>query len=103
MTSGQNGINYNFGLSIPAAVSGYAYIDYNRDETFEPGSPDAGFAGLTVTLTGTDALGRSVNLTTTTDVNGYYIFAGLLGGTYHDHPHGAQGGSTAPRLPTSGR
>jgi hypothetical protein len=80
MTSGQNGINYNFGLNIPAGVSGYAYLDINRNNVFDTG--DTGFSGLTVTLTGTNALGQSINLTTTTDVNGYYAFTGLFGGTY---------------------
>jgi len=82
MPSGQNGINYDFGLSLPAAVSGYVYVDYNRDGIYEPGNPDAALAGQTVTLTGTDAFGRSVNVTTTTDANGYYIFAGLFAGNY---------------------
>jgi hypothetical protein len=80
MAPGQNGSSYDFGVSVPAAVSGYVYVDYNRNQVMD--SADAGFASATVTLTGTDALGNSVSLTTTTDVNGHYIFAGLLSGTY---------------------
>ncbi|MBK8827105.1 MAG: T9SS type A sorting domain-containing protein [Saprospiraceae bacterium] len=44
---------------------------------FEPG-----IANVTVTLTGTDALGRVVNLTTTTNESGVYEFTGLVPGTY---------------------
>jgi hypothetical protein len=44
---------------------------------FEPG-----IANVTVTLTGTDALGRVVNLTTATNESGLYGFTGLVPGTY---------------------
>jgi hypothetical protein len=78
--SGQNGINYNFGLTLPVAVSGYVYMDYNNDQVFD--GLDTGFQGQVLTLTGTNLFGQSVSLTTTTDANGYYIFAGMLPGTY---------------------
>jgi large repetitive protein len=80
MTSGQNGINYNFGLDIPASVSGYVYMDFDRDGKFD--NADTGIAGATLTLTGTTVFGVPVNLTVTTDANGFYIFAGLTTGTY---------------------
>jgi hypothetical protein len=80
MASGQNGVSYNFGLSNPASVQGYVYIDTNRDGVFDTG--DGGLSNVTVTLTGTDVFGNSVSITTTTDVNGYYIFTGLSKGTY---------------------
>jgi hypothetical protein len=80
MASGQNGVSYNFGLSVPASVAGYVYLDNNRDGVFNSG--DSGLSNITVTLTGTDVLGHSVNLTTTTDATGYYIFTGLSAGTY---------------------
>ena len=80
LASGQSGINYDFGLSLPAAVSGNVYLDNNRDKVFDTG--DTAFANLTVHLTGIDVTGASISLTATTDVNGYYIFSGLLAGTY---------------------
>jgi len=43
----------------------------------------AGYAGLTVTLTGTDANGNAVSLTTTTAADGTYSFANLAAGTYN--------------------
>jgi hypothetical protein len=80
MTSGQTGINYDFGVSVPASVSGYVYIDYDGSQTFS--ANNAGFSGVTVKLTGTTTSGQSVSLTTTTDNSGYYIFADLANGTY---------------------
>jgi hypothetical protein len=80
LNSGQNGINDNFGLSIPVAVTGYVYLDFNRNGVRDSG--DGAFANQTLNLVGTDALGRSVSLTAKTDVNGYYIFSNLLAGTY---------------------
>src|SRR5205085_8035146 len=38
--------------------------------------------GVTITLTGTDINGHSVTFTTTTDVDGMYLFERLLPGTY---------------------
>jgi hypothetical protein len=80
LNSGQSGINYDFGLSIGAAVSGYVYMDYDRAGTFT--SNDAGMPNVVVQLTGVDAYGNSVNLTATTDANGFYMFTGISGGTY---------------------
>jgi hypothetical protein len=80
MYSGQNGFNYDFGLSLPAAVAGYVYVDYDRAGTFT--SNDQGLGGVQVQLTGFDAFGQPVNLTVTTDANGFYIFTGLSAGTY---------------------
>ena len=81
LNSNQNGINYNFGLNLSAGGSGYVYLDFNRNQVMD--ALDAGFAGATLTLTGTNVLGQSVSVTTTTASNGYYTFAGLLNGTYN--------------------
>ncbi len=80
LPSGANGINYDFGLSIPGAVTGYLYVDSAGDQTFDNGDP--ALANQTVTLTGTDKFGNAVNTTTMTNANGYYIFTGLNPGTY---------------------
>ena len=81
MKSGQAGIDYDFGLSVPASVSGKVYLDMNTDGVFDTG--DSGLAAAaTVILTGTAADGSTINLQTTTDVNGDYIFTNLVRGTY---------------------
>jgi hypothetical protein len=76
MSSGQAGINYDFGVSVPASVSGYVYIDYDGSQTFS--ANNAPMSGVTVIATSTTGL----RYTTTTDNNGFYIFANLANGTY---------------------
>jgi hypothetical protein len=85
-----NGTNENE-LVKPAngSLSGYVYIDINGDDTFTAG--DTGLGGVTLTLTGTDALGHTVTLTTVSSSTGAYSFTGLLAGTYtvtETHPAG---------------
>jgi hypothetical protein len=63
-----------------ASLSGFVYNDANFDGLFDNG--ESGIAGVTITLTGTDSQGHSVNLTATTDSSGFYQFTGLLAGTY---------------------
>ncbi len=77
---GANGVNYNFGEIKGATLSGMVFADYNNDGT--ENGPDQGIAGVTVTLTGTDANDRLVNQTTTTAADGTYSFTGLQPGTY---------------------
>jgi fimbrial isopeptide formation D2 family protein/uncharacterized repeat protein (TIGR01451 family) len=62
------------------AIGDRVWIDANGNGIQDPG--EAGLAGATVTLTGTDYLGNPVNLTTTTDSAGDYIFDGLNAGAY---------------------
>jgi hypothetical protein len=57
----------------PASVSGFA----TNVATHAP------FAGVTITLTGTDFNGNKVTLTTTTAADGSYSFTGLAPGTYN--------------------
>ena len=78
LSSGQSGLNYDFGELLPASISGYVYSDANNNGHFDAGeSPIAG-----VTLTLVDASGTSTGQTTTTDAAGYYHFDNLLPGTY---------------------
>jgi hypothetical protein len=63
-----------------ASISGFVYNDANTDGLFDMG--DSGLSGVTITLTGTDSQGHSVNMTAVTDINGFYQFTGLLAGTY---------------------
>ncbi|MEX2119934.1 MAG: SdrD B-like domain-containing protein [Pirellulales bacterium] len=71
--------------AIPAlfsSVAGHVYHDANNNGLFESGLGEAGIAGATVTLTGTDDLGNGVNLSTLTDAGGAYAFTNLRPGTY---------------------
>jgi hypothetical protein len=62
----------------PASISGTVY-----DKTpVQSGGQPIPFAGITVTLTGTDFNGNAVNLTTTTASDGTYTFTSLVGGNY---------------------
>jgi uncharacterized surface anchored protein len=62
------------------SISGHVLTDTDFSGTFD--SNNTGLAGATVTLTGTDSTGHAVSMTTTTDANGNYNFAGLSAGTY---------------------
>jgi uncharacterized repeat protein (TIGR01451 family) len=67
--------------AVPTSqVSGTVFQDNNNDGIQDAG--EAGIAGVTVTLTGTDVYGNAVSLTTVTDANGSYLFDGLVAGTY---------------------
>ncbi|MEJ1959221.1 MAG: SdrD B-like domain-containing protein, partial [Nitrosomonadales bacterium] len=61
---------------MTASLSGTVFNDVNFNGTLDSGEP--GIAGVTLTLTGTDLLGNTVNQTTTTDSTGKYSFTGLL-------------------------
>ena len=69
----------NFGETL-GSLSGMVYADVNRNGIHDAGEP--GIPGVTVTLTGTDINGNSVNRTAITDVNGSYSFGDLLAGNY---------------------
>lgn len=71
--------NNNFG-ELPASISGYVYVDLSNDGIKDAAEPPIG--GVTVTLSGEDATGTPVHRTTTTAGNGYYLFDGLLAGSY---------------------
>src|SRR5207247_4934593 len=66
----------NFGLSTASSLSGSTYFDANNDGNRKPS--EAGVAGVTVTLTGTNNLGNPVSRTTTTGADGSFLFANLL-------------------------
>ena len=61
--------------SAQLTVSGTVFSDLNSDGKF--GGKDQGVAGATVTLTGVDAYGIAISMTTTSDSNGLYSFGGL--------------------------
>jgi uncharacterized repeat protein (TIGR01451 family)/fimbrial isopeptide formation D2 family protein len=70
----------NFGKLLPSSLAGVVYVDGNDNGTQDAG--EAGIAGVSVTLTGTDDHGIIVPLTATTDNSGHYVFTALRPGTY---------------------
>jgi len=60
---------------LRGTVEGTVYVDVNNDGDQDAG--ELGIAGVTLTLTGTDALGAAVSRTVTTDAQGRYIFTNL--------------------------
>src|SRR5207244_285595 len=102
LTSGQSGINYNFGDVKAVSVSGLVYQDTNGNGVLDSGEP--GISGVTVTLSGTNGLGQSISATTTTAADGTYSFSidsssnALRPGTYQvveTLPNGYLAGSAA--------
>jgi hypothetical protein len=65
----------------PGTVSGVVYNDVNQTGVYNS-STDAGLAGVTVTVTGTNDLGEAVTATAVTNASGEYSFPDLREGTY---------------------
>ncbi len=66
---------YNFGELTGSSIAGFVYADTNNNGVFDPG--ETGIAGVTVRLTGTDANGAPVSLSTVTATDGSYQFTKL--------------------------
>jgi choice-of-anchor A domain-containing protein len=96
LTRGAQITHIAFNASVVTAngsISGFAFVDNVGNGLRDP-SKDNPFPGIVVTLTGTDSSGKPVNLTATTDSNGFYTFTGLLPGTYTlTFPQPASGGT----------
>ena len=58
------------------SLSGSVYLDNSNDGLRQPA--ESGIAGVTITLTGSDAAGNAVNRSTTTDASGNYRFDDVL-------------------------
>ncbi|MCC7333491.1 MAG: DUF11 domain-containing protein [Pirellulaceae bacterium] len=68
-------------LVTPGSISGFAYLDVNRNGTRDNG--DTPLPNVAVALSGTETgTGTAVTRQTTTDANGAYTFSNLLPGTY---------------------
>jgi hypothetical protein len=93
LNDGDQAVNYNFSIIVPtgttATISGYVYLDTTLDGSFESSyyntnpnyaaNYDTGIAGVTIYLMDSS---YNVLATTTTDIQGFYSFAGLAAGTY---------------------
>ncbi|HEX4444227.1 MAG TPA: SdrD B-like domain-containing protein [Galbitalea sp.] len=75
LPSGSAASNYNFGEVQPALIHGGVYIDEDQDGIYGSGDPAA--SGSTLTLTGLDDLGNSVDLTTSPAPDGDYAFSNV--------------------------
>ncbi|GGC88706.1 SdrD B-like domain-containing protein [Undibacterium terreum] len=76
-------VNNNFGEILPASVSGFVYTEKGALNSNYTPAVDWAFAGVSLTLTGTDDLGQAVSLTATTQANGSYVFNNLRPGTVY--------------------
>ena len=86
LSAGYDGTQFNFG-ELTASIAGSVYADYTaatpaKTDNGVRDAGEAGIAGVTITLTGTDINSTAVNRTTTTDASGNYLFASVLPGTY---------------------
>ena len=80
LSAGQLGNGYSFGEYESSSLAGNVFIDNDIDKAFDTG--DTPLENVTLRLTGVDFKGNSINLETTTDVLGSYVFDGLAAGTY---------------------
>ena len=72
---GENNTTVDAGFFLPGSIGNFVWSDNNNNGIQDGGEP--GIAGVTVTLTGC-----GLSLTTTTDVNGAYLFSNLPPCTY---------------------
>ncbi|MGR6797052.1 SdrD B-like domain-containing protein [Sphaerotilus sulfidivorans] len=80
-TPGASSLNNLFGeVASSGVISGTVWLD--QDASGTRNGTEAGIAGVTLTLTGTDLGGNPVNRSTTTDASGNYSFTGLSPGSY---------------------
>ena len=88
----------NFGEYEPATLNGYVYNDNNNNGIRE--ATEALFSKIQIKLTGTDDQGTAVNLSLTTDANGFYQFTNLRPGQYTiteaTQPKGYSAGKISP-------
>ena len=78
--SGETNNTLDAGYFKPAKLGDYVWEDVNKNGIQEFG--EKGIQGVTVKLIGTTGTGAGVNLTATTDANGFYQFTNLTPGTY---------------------
>jgi uncharacterized repeat protein (TIGR01451 family) len=98
-TGGATSSGNNFG-EVPntSVLEGRVWLDLDNNGSID--AAEAGIAGVTIELTGTDAAGRAVARTTTTDSSGRYSFGQMAPGIYTVRepvqPAGTVNGRTVP-------
>ena len=80
LASGENNITIDAGYYKPARLGDFVFEDKNANGVQD--STDPGISGATVQLSGTDASGNIINLTTNTNSSGLYAFENLSPGNY---------------------
>ncbi|MCB0545866.1 MAG: carboxypeptidase regulatory-like domain-containing protein, partial [Saprospiraceae bacterium] len=80
LESGDSDLTVDAGYYEGASIGNFVWEDLDGDGEQDPGEP--GIQGVEVTLTGTDVFGNPVTQTTTTDVDGSYLFDELVPGDY---------------------
>lgn len=79
ISAGSNQV-INFGETL-SSIAGNVFIDANNDGVFQ--NTETPIGDVTINLTGTDAKGGTVSLSTKTLANGKFIFSNLIAGTYN--------------------
>ena len=79
LVAGAPGSTVIFG-DTAGSLAGLVYNDTNNNGVRDPAEPP--IPGVAIQLTGTDARGNAVALTTTTGSDGTYRFANVVGGSY---------------------
>jgi hypothetical protein len=80
LAPGDQDFTVDAGYFALSSMGNFVWEDLDGDGIQDVGEP--GVPNVPVTLTGTDGLGNPVNLSTTTDGNGEYLFDDLLPGEY---------------------
>ena len=80
LSAGQLGNGYSFGEYENSSLAGNVFVDNDIDKAFDSG--DTPLANVTLRLTGVDFQGNQIQLESTTDALGAYLFDGLAAGTY---------------------
>ncbi len=95
--AGTNVTGINFADTL-SSIAGLVYRDDDGSQT-RTGAETTMPAGITITLTGTDATGVAVTRTTVTNASGTYVFDNLRTGTYaisESQPAGFGNGGSNP-------
>jgi len=82
LTSGQSKTDIDAGYisTATASIGDFVWEDFNGNGLQESSEP--GIAGVTVTLTGLTTSGKTINVSTTTNIDGIYSFDNLAQGKY---------------------
>nr|WP_255603123.1 SdrD B-like domain-containing protein [Oscillochloris sp. ZM17-4] len=81
LASGEIDPTWDAGFYSLVRLGNQVWDDLNNDGTFDS-LTESGISGVTVELSGTNGLGDTVTLTTTTNISGTYSFDSLIPGEY---------------------